>query len=100
MTRWARGEQKANVFPRYSQPPANIHTEVYSKLATPLICRYKGRKGEVVTMVYLVRARDGASSLCLRRDTRESAEMTAVVLREKGYADVEIVTRQVPQKAA
>jgi hypothetical protein len=51
-------------------------------------------------MVYLIRARDGASSLCLRRDTRESAEMTAVILREKGYADVEIVTRQEPQRAA
>ena len=57
-------------------------------------------KGEVVTMVYLIRARDGASSLCLRRDTRESAEITAVILREKGYADVEIVMRQEPQKAA
>ena len=51
-------------------------------------------------MVYLIRARDGASSICLRRDSRETAEMTAVLLREKGYADVEITTRQEPQKAA
>lgn len=47
-------------------------------------------------MVYFVRARDGASQLGLRRDSRESAEVTAVVLREKGYSDVRIESRQKP----
>ncbi len=48
-------------------------------------------------MVYLIRARDGASKLCLHRDSRESAETTAIVLRERGYSDVEIEARQIPQ---
>jgi hypothetical protein len=51
-------------------------------------------------MAYLVQARDRAGSICLCRDTRESAEMTAVVLREKGYAGLEIVAREEPKKAA
>lgn len=51
-------------------------------------------------MIYLILARDGASKLCLRRDSRESAELTAVALRERGYTDVVISTQQVPQKVA
>lgn len=44
-------------------------------------------------MVYVVRARDGASRLNLRRATRETAEMTAEILREQGYTDVEVLLR-------
>jgi hypothetical protein len=51
-------------------------------------------------MTYLIMARDGASRICLRRDSRETAEMTAAVLREKGYSEVTVEIRQAPQKAA
>jgi hypothetical protein len=51
-------------------------------------------------MAYLIQARDKAGSICLCRETRESAEITAVVLREKGYSEVQIIARQDPKKAA
>lgn len=51
-------------------------------------------------MRYYVRARDGASYLKLGRETREAAELAALVLREKGYTEVEIVELKEPKQAA
>lgn len=41
-------------------------------------------------MRYCVRARNGASTLQLARETQDSAELAAIVLKEKGYTDVAI----------
>ncbi len=42
-------------------------------------------------MRFHVRARDGASYLKLGRETREAADLAAIVLTERGYLDVEVV---------
>lgn len=51
-------------------------------------------------MRYYVRARDGALNLHLARETREAAEMAAIVLKEKGYTDVEVVEFEPKGRAA
>jgi hypothetical protein len=51
-------------------------------------------------MSYYVQARDGESSLRLVRDTRQAAELAAIVLKEKGYSCVEIIELRQTQKVA
>jgi hypothetical protein len=51
-------------------------------------------------VTYLIHARDGASQITLRRETREAALKKARELEDRGWFDVEIEAKEPAKTAA
>jgi hypothetical protein len=51
-------------------------------------------------MTYFIHARDGASRITLRRETREAALKKARELEDRGWFDVEIELKEPAEAAA